>query len=99
MKQLMTSGAATPLVLKPWAGERCCAAPVQTVRRTGLPFGTPEGRPSDLTFHGTGPSFVGIYAPVGVLVTDGMGADQVQATVRIPAAMNGIPPRRKPPRC
>ena len=35
----------------------------------------------------------------GALVTNGMGADQVQATVRIPAAASGIPPRRTPPRC
>jgi hypothetical protein len=98
VNKLLTSDAATSLVLKPWT-ERCCVAPVQTVRGTGLPFGTYEGNPSGRTFDGTGPSVVGIYARVGVLVTDGMGADQVQTTVRIPAAMNGIPPRRKPPRC
>lgn len=98
MNELMTSDAATSLVLKPWT-ERCRVAPVQTVRGTGLPFGTYEGNPSGRTFDGTGPSVVGTHARVGVLVTDGMGADQVQTTVRIPAAMNGIPPRRKPPRC
>jgi hypothetical protein len=100
VNKLMTIGAVTSPVLKPWAGERCCAAPVQTVQRTGLPVGTLEGRRLDRTFDGTGPSVVGIYAPVGVLVTDGMGgADQVQTAVRIPAAANGIPPRRTPPRC
>lgn len=98
MNKLMTSDAATSFVQKPWT-ERCCAAPVQTVPVTGLPFGTYEGNPSGWTFDGTGPSVVGVHARVGVLSTDGMGADQVQTTVRIPAAMNGIPPRRTPPRC
>jgi hypothetical protein len=97
VNKLMTSDAAIS-VLKPWT-ERCCAAPVQTVRGTGLPVGTYAGHPAFQTFDGTGPSTVGIYARVGVLVTDVKGADQVQTTVRIPAAMNGIPPRRTPPRC
>ncbi len=97
MNKLIASDAATSLVLKPWT-ERCCAAPVQTVPGTGLPFGAYEGNPSGRTFDGTGPSVVGVYARVGVLFTEGMGADQVQTTVRI-AAMNGIPPRRTPPRC
>ncbi|HEY6746466.1 MAG TPA: hypothetical protein VI357_12215 [Mycobacteriales bacterium] len=97
MNKLMASDAATSLVLKPWT-ERCCAAPVQTVHGTGLPFGTYEGDPAGRTFDGTGPSVAGIDARVDVLVTDGMGADQVQ-TVRIPTAMTGIPPRRTPSRC
>lgn len=97
-KLMTTSSAATSLVLKPWAGERRCAAPVQTVRRTGLTFGTPMGRPSDLTFAGTGLTVAGVYARVGVVVINGAGADSVQAAVRIPA-MHGIPPRRTPPRC
>jgi hypothetical protein len=97
VNKLMTSDAAT-FVLKPWT-ERVCAAPVQTVHGTGLPLGTYEGGPAGRTFDGTGPSVVGTYARVGVLVTDVKGADQVQTTVRIPAAMNGIPPRRTPPRC
>jgi len=98
VNQLNTSGAATSLVLEPWAGERCAAAPVQTVPGTDMPFGTYEGAPSVSTLDRTRPSFAGIGAHVGALVT-GMGADQVKATVRIPAAANGIPPRRTPPRC
>jgi hypothetical protein len=97
VNKLMTSDAAT-FVLKPWT-EPVCAAPVQTVHGTGLPFGTYEGNPSDRMFDGTGPSVVGIYARVGALVIGGMGADQLQTTGRVPAATNGIPPRRKPPRC
>lgn len=99
VNKLITSSAETSLVLKPWTSERCCAAPVQTVQGTGLPFGVHEGRPSDLTFDGTGLPVTGISAPYGVLVTGGMRTDQAQVAVRIPAAANGIPPRRKPPRC
>jgi hypothetical protein len=97
VNKLMTSDAAT-FVLKPWT-ERVCVAPVQTVHGTGLPLGTYEGAPAGRTFDGTGPSVVGTYARVGVLAIDVKGADQVRTTVRIPAAMNGIPPRRTPPRC
>ena len=97
-KLMTTSSAATSLVLKPWAGERRCAAPVQTVRRTGLTLGTPMGGPADLMFAGIGLSVAGDYARVGVVVINGAGADTVQAAVRIPA-MRGIPPRRTPSRC
>ena len=101
MNKLIASDAATSLVLKPWtsevAVERHCAAPVATVQGTGLPFGTYTGGPADRMVDGTGLSFAGICTPLGVLGTDGAGADQVQ--VRIPVAMNGIPPRGTPPRC
>lgn len=97
MNKLMTSDAAT-FVLKPWT-ERVCVAPVQTVHGTGLLLGTYEGGPAGRTFDGTGPSVVGTNARVGAFVTDVKDADQVRTAVRIPAAMNGIPPRRTPPRC
>jgi hypothetical protein len=103
VNKLMLSGAATSHVLKAWTGElaveRCCVAPVPTLQGTGLPFVEYESGPSVRTFERTRPSFAGIGAHVGALVTNGMGADQVQATVRIPAAASGIPPRRTPPRC
>ncbi len=99
MNKLTTSEAATSLVPKPWTSERCAVAPVQTVPGTGLSFVTYEGGPSVRPFERTRPSYSGIGAHVGALVTDGMGADQVQTTVRISAAMNGIPPRRTPSRC
>jgi hypothetical protein len=80
----MTIDAATSPVLMPWTDE------VAVERHCAAPVATGQG---------TGLSFAGIYAPVGVLGTDGMGADQVQVKVRIPAALNGIPPRGVPSRC
>jgi hypothetical protein len=101
VNKLITSSAATSLVLKPWTGKvaavPCCAPPVRTVQGTGLPFGSYEGAPFFHTFDGLRSSTAGIGARVGALVIDGMRADQVQATV--PAAANGIPPRRTPSRC
>ena len=102
VNKLIASDAATSLVLKPWTGElaaeRCGAAAGAPGHGTGRPFGTYVGGPAGRTFDGTGPSVVGIYARVDALVTGGMRTDQAQA-VRIPAAVNGIPPRRTPPRC
>lgn len=101
VNQLMTSDAATSLVLKPWAGEvavvPCCAPSVAPVQGSGLPFGSYVGTPFFHTLDGIRPSTAGIGARVGALVIGGMRVDQVQATV--PAAAKGIPPRRTPPRC
>ena len=98
MNKLIASDAATSLVLKPWTGEvaveRLSVAPVAAVQGTGLPY---AGGPAMWMFDGTGPSFAGICTHVRALGTDDMGAVQVQ--VRIPAALNGIPPRGVPPRC
>jgi hypothetical protein len=105
VNDLIVVGATTSPVLGLRTGavavERLCVSPVSTVKGTGLPIGTLEGGPSVPTFERTRPPFAGTGAPVGAFGVDGvMGADQVQATVLIPAAADqGDPPRRTPSRC
>jgi hypothetical protein len=99
VNDLITLDAVTSSALGFWIGEVAvgprCAAPLPKVKGTGLPV----GGPAVPTFERTRPSSATTSAyALGVGV---MGMGQVQGiAVRIPAAaLQGVPPRRKPPRC
>jgi hypothetical protein len=83
VNNMITIDAATSSVLKPWTDE------VAVERRYAV---APVA-----VVQGTGLPFAGICTPAGALGTDGVRVHQVQ--VRIPAVMNGIPPRGLPSRC
>lgn len=88
---------ATPVLSTVPTGVPCLLPATRTAQGTGVPVAGPSYRKLDRTRL----PFAGIGTRLLAGDVDGvMGADQVEATVRIPAAAGtGIPPRRTPSRC
>jgi hypothetical protein len=99
---LNTAGTATSPIHTFWTGckvavEARCVAPVYaSVKGTGLPV---AGYMAELPIDRTRPSIAGIGARFGATGLAGV-VDPDQVMTVVPAAADqGIPPRRKPPRC
>ena len=98
MTNLITLDAVTSSALGFWTGEVAvaprCVSPLAKIKGTGVPV----AGPTVPTIEGTRPSFAatGVYA----LAAGAMGTDEIQGiAVRVPAAVQGDPPRRMPSRC
>jgi hypothetical protein len=99
VNDLITIDAVTTSALGFWTSEVVakprCVSPLAQIKGTGVP----AAGPAVPTIKGTGLPFTGMGAYA--LGAGDMWTDQVQGiAVRVPvAAVQGDPPRRRPPRC